>query len=867
MFIISVVECRIKVKQEKVPDEVSKSDAEDETLSSGQQSIVESHNSLTRDHDGETNKVKLEACSAVPNDIFKVSWSVGNDLQTCCSSTTNISPQKVREHGQISENIDKEETTEFIAKLPDMGDCSEENEDLTKGSASRGSNNPKINPPRKVIVVVKPGTIGREETTRFVVKLCDTRDCTYSSGGNEDYLKENETGNPSLPDVDAEQTMCSPTSVETLPAIDELDSPLNSRASRGSNSPKISPPKKVIAVVKPEPEKVGREETTEFTVKLCETRNCSHSDDANEEFCTVNDTADPDLPDVDAENCEQQTVCSPTSEETLVATKEFDCLLKSNASRGSNNPNISAPRKVIVVVKPGNIGRGETSGFTVKLCDTINDSHSDEANEEQCTVNETEDYSLADDDADKYEDKPVCSLTTVETLAAANEYDIKTDHNYVKNHELAIYHEQSHRCDTCGKSFGRKDNLKRHALVHTRKMTHTLPHPQPHPQQVTCDIRSHMCDTCGKSFPRKQNLKRHTLVHTGVKTHPCPICGKLFSRKDQTKCHMKIHVCVRTFVRKSIFCSVCGKSFIKPDALKSHELSHSQVKPHTCATCSKSFVSMVALKAHMQWHTGVNRNVTRVKKYLCSTCGKMFATWNDRIKHNVVHTGEKPYSCKICNKPYGSLSGLKHHELTHTGKKTYVCETCGKSFLCNYSLTFHKRYHRSVKPFSCSACGKSFVVRSLLKYHEAAHSGEKNHKCGSCGTSFNSAHKLARHKLIHSDTRRYVCETCGKAFRQAYSLKLHTRTHTGEKPYTCNVCGTSFASSSAIDVHKRIHANVKPYTCTVCGKSFVTRSQINTHEKSHSGEKPHACTICGKRFTLPHHRRAHEKTHGIVVKK
>ncbi|KAI0216474.1 hypothetical protein LSAT2_031499 [Lamellibrachia satsuma] len=440
-----VVECRIKVKQEKVPEEVSKSDAEDETRSSGQQSIVESHNSLTRDHDGETNKVKLEACSAVPNDIFKVSWSVGNDLQTCCNSPTSISPQKVREHGQISENIDTEETTEFIAKLPDMGDCSEENEDLAKGSASHGSNNPKINPPRKVIVVVKPGTIGREETTRFVVKLCDTRDCTYSNEGNEDYMKENETGNPSLPDVDAEQTMCSPTSVETLPAIDELDSPLNSRASCGSNSPKISPPKKVMAVVKPEPEKVGREETTEFTVKLCETRNCSHSDDANEEFCTMNDTADPDLPDVDAENCEQQTVCSPTSEETLVATKEFDCLLKSNASCGSNNPNISAPRKVIVVVKPGTIGRGETSGFTVKLCDTINDSHSDEASEEQCTVNETEDYGLADDDADKYEEKTVCSSTTVETLGAANEYDIKTDHNYFNNHELAIHHERSHR--------------------------------------------------------------------------------------------------------------------------------------------------------------------------------------------------------------------------------------------------------------------------------------------------------------------------------------------------------------------------------------------------------------------------------------
>ena len=97
----------------------------------------------------------------------------------------------------------------------------------------------------------------------------------------------------------------------------------------------------------------------------------------------------------------------------LVATKEFDCLLKSNASNGSNNPNTSAPRKVIVVVKPGTIGKEETSGFTVKLCDTINYSHSDKANEEHHTVNETEDYGLADADAENYEETPVRCFSAV----------------------------------------------------------------------------------------------------------------------------------------------------------------------------------------------------------------------------------------------------------------------------------------------------------------------------------------------------------------------------------------------------------------------------------------------------------------------
>ena len=71
-LIISVFGCRIKVKQEKVADGVSKSDdEEEETRSIGQQGTVQSHQ-----HNVETSKVKLKACSVVLTDIFKVSRTV-----------------------------------------------------------------------------------------------------------------------------------------------------------------------------------------------------------------------------------------------------------------------------------------------------------------------------------------------------------------------------------------------------------------------------------------------------------------------------------------------------------------------------------------------------------------------------------------------------------------------------------------------------------------------------------------------------------------------------------------------------------------------------------------------------------------------
>ncbi|KAI9328336.1 hypothetical protein DFJ73DRAFT_608867, partial [Zopfochytrium polystomum] len=50
--------------------------------------------------------------------------------------------------------------------------------------------------------------------------------------------------------------------------------------------------------------------------------------------------------------------------------------------------------------------------------------------------------------------------------------------------------------------------------------------------------RPHVCSTCGISFKRLQDLKRHGLTHDTVKRFRCTLgCPTLFTRNDALQRH------------------------------------------------------------------------------------------------------------------------------------------------------------------------------------------------------------------------------------------------------------------------------------------------------------------------------------------
>ncbi|XP_044275493.1 zinc finger protein 467 [Varanus komodoensis] len=107
--------------------------------------------------------------------------------------------------------------------------------------------------------------------------------------------------------------------------------------------------------------------------------------------------------------------------------------------------------------------------------------------------------------------------------------------------------------------------------------------------------RPFACPQCGKAFGKKAHLTRHARVHTGERPFACAHCGRRFSQKIHLGSHERVHTGERPFP-----CERCAKSFRKKTHLVRHQLTHTGERPHACPLCARSFVHRRHLLRHQR---------------------------------------------------------------------------------------------------------------------------------------------------------------------------------------------------------------------------------------------------------------------------
>ncbi|KAK3869711.1 hypothetical protein Pcinc_025004 [Petrolisthes cinctipes] len=187
---------------------------------------------------------------------------------------------------------------------------------------------------------------------------------------------------------------------------------------------------------------------------------------------------------------------------------------------------------------------------------------------------------------------------------------------------------------------------------------------------------SFVCTVCQKPFNHKGNFLKHYRTHTGEKPFQCPKCPY----KATQKAHLTSHMLGR----------------------------HGEVIQGN--TNSRSHEKMGQLVVVGQPGLSVSSEVASVSSL---PLGPRVAPHEAPAARDTL--GPTIYHCPAVPGDIGDLEGFTSAKLASHTKN--VCPYCNKRFYCNAHFIRHQRIHTGEKPYKCPHCDYSSTQKGNLKGH------------------------------------------------------------------------------------------------------------------------------------------------------
>ncbi|CAO1424121.1 unnamed protein product [Diamesa serratosioi] len=317
------------------------------------------------------------------------------------------------------------------------------------------------------------------------------------------------------------------------------------------------------------------------------------------------------------------------------------------------------------------------------------------------------------------------------------------------------------------------------------------------------------------------------LIKTDESKHRCRKCEKEYKSFKCYINHLKTHddTDINNFDEYLVVGeddSDLYKEFIDGNTIK-----------YVCCQCNTEFFTKKCLYLHIPMHNNLkeirkknNLDVQLDNDLKCDLCNKYFENELNLSLHLRAH--EENNTTSSLNR-YGSMKITKKYE----NKVLYPCQFCGKEFVRPHEKVKHERIHSGEKPFQCNICGKSFRVSYCLNLHKKTHSDDRPYVCGfqNCDKRFKSVSVYNHHIMTHSDARNYPCPFCPKKFKTAVQLAGHRNSHI--KPFSCHICNRPFSNLYSVKNHIKTHDknNSLQFTCTICGAQYARNVALAEHVK------------------------------------